>query len=69
MIFASHPSDPNLHLACTMVDAHQLAQRRMDTQVFASRDGARSWTKGPTISLSGDPVCKFGPDGSASSGP
>ena len=65
VIFASHPTDPNLHLACTMADAHQLAQRRMDTLVFASRDGGRSWTKGPTISISGDPVCKFGPDGTA----
>ena len=37
----------------------------MHTAVYSSTDGGRTWTLGPQIPESGDPVCAFGPDGAA----
>jgi hypothetical protein len=61
----AHPTDPKKLVACSMVDVDALSQRKMHTAVYVSADGGKTWTIGPTIPESGDPVCDFGPDGAA----
>jgi hypothetical protein len=57
------PTDAKRLVACSMVDVGALSQRKMHTASYVSNDGGKSWTIGPTIPESGDPVCGFGPDG------
>ncbi len=59
------PTDAKRLVACSMVDVGALSQRKMHTAAYVSNDGGKSWTIGPTIPESGDPVCGFGPDGAA----
>jgi hypothetical protein len=57
------PADAKQLVACSMVDVAGLSQRKMHTAAYVSSDGGKSWTIGPTIPESGDPVCGYGPDG------
>lgn len=63
VLAAAHPTDPNQLMACTMVDPHRLGQRGMHSSVYMSADGGKNWTFGRSIEYSGDPVCKYDPDG------
>jgi hypothetical protein len=63
---AIHPHDDRRLLACVMMYAERL--RNYSTAIFVSSDGGRRWRQ--TLSTeqfvqSGDPVCEFGPDGTA----
>ena len=57
------PTEAKRLVACTMADVGALSQRKMHAASYVSSDGGKSWTIGPTIPESGDPVCGFGPDG------
>jgi len=61
----THPTDARRLVACSMVDTARLAQRKMHTSSYVSLDGGETWKMGPNIPESGDPVCGFGPDGTA----
>jgi len=65
VLIAAHPLDPNQLVACSMVNYNRLAERKMHTAVYSSTDGGKTWTLGPQIPESGDPICAFGPDGAA----
>ncbi len=56
-------TDAKRLVGCSMVDVGALSQRKMHTASYVSNDGGKSWSIGPTIPESGDPVCGFGPDG------
>jgi len=61
----THPTDAKKLVACSMVDTSRLSQKKMHTSSYVSLDGGESWKMGPNIPESGDPVCGFGPDGTA----
>ena len=62
---ASHPTETNQLIACTVVDRHRIMLGGTRTMVFSSNDGGESWAPGPSFQSSLDPVCAYGPDGSA----
>ena len=65
VLIAAHPSDPSQLVGCSMVNYNRLAERKMHTAAYTSRDGGKTWALGPQIPESGDPICTFGPDGTA----
>jgi hypothetical protein len=65
VLIAAHPTDPNQLVACSMVDSNRLSERKMHTVAYSSSDGGKTWSIGPEIPESGDPICAFGPDGVA----
>ena len=65
VLIASHPTDANQLVACSMVNDNRMSERKMHTTVYSSTDGGKTWVQGPEIPESGDPVCAFGPDGAA----
>ena len=62
---ATHPTDPNQLVACSMANQNRIGERKMHTSAYISNDAGKTWTLGPRISESGDPVCEFSPDGAA----
>ncbi len=65
VLIATHPTDPNQLVACSMANQNRIGQRKMHTSAYISNDGGKTWTLGPRIPESGDPVCEFSPDGAA----
>jgi len=63
VLIATHPTDASQLVACSIVDMNRLSERKMHTVAYTSSDGGKTWTLGPEIPESGDPVCEFGPDG------
>ena len=63
---AAHPTDPRRLLGCSIVDRNRYAGQGMHVVGYASEDGGATWRHAVESSMQlGDPMCVFGPDGSA----
>ena len=63
VLLGTSPTDPDALVACTMADVNRIFQNKMHTVSYTSNDGGKTWTKGPEIAETGDPICGYAPDG------
>ena len=66
VFLAAHPTDPRRLIGCSIVDRNRYADQGMHVVGYTSEDGGASWGRAVESSIAlGDPMCVYGPDGSA----
>jgi hypothetical protein len=66
VFLAAHPTDPRRLIGCSIVDRNRYAEQGMHVVGYTSEDGGATWSRAVESSMQlGDPMCVFGPDGSA----
>ncbi|HEY7114350.1 MAG TPA: sialidase family protein [Thermoanaerobaculia bacterium] len=66
VFLAAHPTDARRLIGCSIVDHDRYAGEGMHVVGYTSEDGGGNWSRAVESSLQlGDPMCAYGPDGSA----
>ncbi len=66
VFLAAHPTDPRRLIGCSIVDRNRYAEQGMHVVGYTSEDGGATWGRAVESSIPlGDPMCAYGPDGSA----